>query len=230
VACNALCVACSAAKKGQGSDGTCGNIIDNSDPDNECATQAASTCGTDGMCNGSGACRLWAAGTVCVASSCQNATTQNDPDTCNGSGMCVDGGTTSCLPLVCSGSGCLMSCSNDNQCSTGFHCDTGMCEPDLALGDPCMSDNQCATGFCEDGFCCEDGCSGLCMACSAALTPSMNGQCDFIDEQKDDVSPVCGGNDTCNGAGVCLLANGQPCSGDNQCASNQCNGAGPTCN
>jgi hypothetical protein len=47
-ACNGVCVACSAAKKGSGSDGTCGAIAGGTDPDNECP-------GTSN-CNGAGAC------------------------------------------------------------------------------------------------------------------------------------------------------------------------------
>ena len=37
VACGGLCQACSAAKKGQGANGTCGSILLHTDPDNECA-------------------------------------------------------------------------------------------------------------------------------------------------------------------------------------------------
>ena len=46
-ACTSLCVACTAAKKGSGTDGTCGTIAANTDPDNECVL----------ACNGSGACQ-----------------------------------------------------------------------------------------------------------------------------------------------------------------------------
>jgi hypothetical protein len=45
-ACSTTCVACSNAKSG-GANGTCTNIPNNSDPDNECAA----------ACNGSGACQ-----------------------------------------------------------------------------------------------------------------------------------------------------------------------------
>jgi hypothetical protein len=48
-ACAGTCQACSAVKKGSGIDGTCGNIANLTDPDNECT--GAQTC------NGSGACQ-----------------------------------------------------------------------------------------------------------------------------------------------------------------------------
>jgi hypothetical protein len=46
--CTGICQACTAAKKGSGSNGTCGNILSGTDPDNECAGAAT--------CNGVGAC------------------------------------------------------------------------------------------------------------------------------------------------------------------------------
>lgn len=53
--CTGLCQSCSAAKKGSGADGTCGNIDLGLDPDNECVMNA---------CNGSGACANACNGTV----------------------------------------------------------------------------------------------------------------------------------------------------------------------
>jgi hypothetical protein len=47
LACTGLCQACTAAKKGSGTNGTCGNVGIGSDPDNECPS---------GDCNGSGSC------------------------------------------------------------------------------------------------------------------------------------------------------------------------------
>ncbi|MBI5528387.1 MAG: FG-GAP repeat protein, partial [Deltaproteobacteria bacterium] len=66
-ACSALCMACTAGKKGSGTDGTCGFIASGADPDDDCANDGASSCQKDGTCDGSGACRLYAGGTVCRA-------------------------------------------------------------------------------------------------------------------------------------------------------------------
>ncbi len=40
----------------------------------QCAARRATTCGPDGMCNGSGACRFWAAGTQCAPGTCVGST------------------------------------------------------------------------------------------------------------------------------------------------------------
>src|SRR6185437_15211982 len=124
-ACGGLCQACVASKTG-GTDGTCANIKSGTDPDNECGASAASTCGTNGSCNGSGACALWASGTVCKASSCSAGVEQN-ADTCNGSGTCVSNGTQKCSPYVCGATACKTSCSSDSDCVSGDYCGSGSC-------------------------------------------------------------------------------------------------------
>jgi len=130
--CKDACKACSAAKKGAGSSGTCGNVVAGQDPHNDCTQQQASTCGTDGTCNGAGGCRLWPAGTVCVAGSCaldpaNNFTyLQTNPDTCDGSGKCVDKGTVQCGLLICGGNECKTSCATTADCVLG-DCVGGVC-------------------------------------------------------------------------------------------------------
>src|SRR6185295_11051055 len=94
-ACAGNCVACSAAKKGQGIDGVCGNVASGTDPDSECATDAVATCDHTGTCSGQGACANYAVGTVCAPSTCATGTQQKS-DMCDGSGTCLDGGTQSC--------------------------------------------------------------------------------------------------------------------------------------
>ena len=51
-ACTGTCVTCA----GQGTVGTCVNAQLGTDPRDECAVEAASTCGSTGMCDGTGAC------------------------------------------------------------------------------------------------------------------------------------------------------------------------------
>ena len=75
-ACAGLCQACSAAKKGAGVNGVCGNVAGNSDPDAECADQGPNSCGTNGSCNGSGACTLYTNGTVCGCDRVQQRTAE----------------------------------------------------------------------------------------------------------------------------------------------------------
>src|SRR5262249_660217 len=78
--CTATCQACTAAKKGAGLDGACGNIAANTDPDNECNGAATG--------NGVGACLLSPNGSPCA----------NGPE-CT-SGNCVDG---VCCNTPCTG-------------------------------------------------------------------------------------------------------------------------------
>jgi hypothetical protein len=105
----------------------CKDAIDGTDPKDECSQSAQSTCAQDGTCGG-GACRKWPLGTVCVAQACAGNVQQN-ADTCNGAGACVDGGTTSCGGYVCSGTACLTSCADDAQCQTGagYQCRNNQC-------------------------------------------------------------------------------------------------------
>jgi hypothetical protein len=61
-ACTGTCMACSLSKKQQGTNGTCGPILNGADPDNECVNQGSGSCGTDGFCDGAGACRKYPGG------------------------------------------------------------------------------------------------------------------------------------------------------------------------
>jgi hypothetical protein len=162
VCCDAACVgscrACTMNKTGV-ANGTCSPIQAGMDPDNECATTAASTCGTDGACDGMGACRFHAAGTECVAQSCTGVT-QTNADTCNGSGTCVDNGTTNCTPYACGGTSCRTSCGmakpgDDANCAPAYYCDGvggGACQPKKLTGAACGRGAECLSGVCVD-FC-----------------------------------------------------------------------------
>ena len=57
-ACDGLCVTCAA----QGSVGTCLPADVGTDPRNDCADQGIASCGTDGVCDGTGACRKYSLG------------------------------------------------------------------------------------------------------------------------------------------------------------------------
>ena len=86
-ACTGACSACTAVKNGVG-DGTCGPTLAGTDPDGDCTAMPASTCGTTGVCNGTGACELYAPSTVCAVPSC-SGTVFTPAATCNGSGSCL---------------------------------------------------------------------------------------------------------------------------------------------
>lgn len=98
--CNTGCVACNLS-----GNGTCTNVAaGDPDPHGMCGTQAPSTCGTNGKCNGTGGCQKYAAGVTCAAAVCIN----NAPKTsaCDGSGTCVATTGANCSPYGCGNGAC----------------------------------------------------------------------------------------------------------------------------
>ncbi|HEY3358711.1 MAG TPA: choice-of-anchor D domain-containing protein [Polyangia bacterium] len=243
-ACGGTCQACSAAKKGQGLDGTCGLVVVGSDPDNECADQGAASCGTNGSCDGAGACQRYAPSTVCVAQSC-TGTIRNNARLCNGGGTCAPGGTTDCTPYTCNAGGtdCLASCTLGTDCTAGNYCDgAGHCVWKKSLGTVCGGGNECQSGLCVDGVCCDTPCNGACQACTAAKKGAGgDGTCGNIAAGADpdnecltQAQSTCGTTGVCGGNGACQLypastqCAAQTCSGSTRSAARQCDGTG-TC-
>ncbi len=211
------CQACSAAKKGSGADGTCGNIGDGLPP---------------------------AGPGQCVAGTCVgNTGTVIGAHVCNGSGQCRVGATTMCAPFACNASpaACKTTCATDGDCVSTAHCDTGTstCKTDLDAGTACTRGAQCASGFCADGVCCDKACTGKCEACSAAKKGfGSDGVCDAVTadtDPKDQCAPggeACSAPGTCDGNGACRLfaKNATPCGAttcvDGKVTGKLCNGAG----
>lgn len=208
-ACNSLCMACSASL-GQGQDGQCSPVLSGADPKGDCEATPPSTCGTDGECNGGGACRMHGATATCGASSCMGGV-QTNAKTCDGAGTCISNGATSCAPYVCGGSTCLTSCSITNQCVNGSTCSSSVCSGQKSNGAACGSPNECASTFCVDGVCCDGGCSGTCQACSnAAKGAGADGVCGAVQAGLDPhescaqtAQATCGADGTCDGNGGC---------------------------
>lgn len=125
-ACEGFCQACTAAKKGAGSDGLCGAIEGGLDPDAECAADPPSTCQKSGFCDGAGQCQLYAPLTPCGSSICLNGVLEFA--LCNGTGTCL-GDNASCAPYL--------SCADATSCATS--CTTTL---DCVLGYTCV-DNEC---------------------------------------------------------------------------------------
>jgi hypothetical protein len=168
--------------------GTCKPIAVGSDPDDECAAQAASTCGNTGACSGAGSCQLHPAGTICAPAGCADMITFTYADTCDGAGRCQDLGTKSCSPYRCAGSsGCFTSCYIDLQCEfPEYACSPGQ---RCLLKDtyPCTSGAQCLHGACcgtPFGYC-----------RNPAVDPNHCGACGTVCQPE-------GGTNTCVG-GVC---------------------------
>ena len=183
-----------------GAEGSCQNLVANSDPRSEgCSPEAQDSCGRTGKCDGAGACQLFAAATPCGPPSC-TAGTETGASTCSGAGVCVPGTQRSCGPFVCGPDRCLLSCVGDTDCAAGASCGGGTCATALANGAACSAADTCASGFCTDGICCESACMEPCRQCNGS-TP---GTCTLITVGRDNNStPPCSPPDRCTAGGVC---------------------------
>src|SRR5262249_37016126 len=138
--------------------GLCRPITAGSDPDDECPQQPPSSCGTDGMCNGAGACRKWASGITCTTESCSGAT-YTPARVCDGAGSCAPATNRSCGGYQCGATSCKTMCTSDNDCISGSSCMGNTCMGPKALGATCSKAGECASNFCVDGVCCESACT-----------------------------------------------------------------------
>src|SRR4051812_39769951 len=125
VCCNSACTGVCATCAGQGTVGSCVNAQLGTDPRDECPIEAASTCGSTGMCDGTGACDKYPAGTVCKEMGCA-VSTLTSAFRCDGAGTCMSIPGQSCAPF---------NCATDNRCLT-------ICASDA----DCMAPNSCLNG------------------------------------------------------------------------------------
>jgi hypothetical protein len=198
--CTGTCQACSASKKGQGTDGSCGPIIAASDPDNECTADTKISCTQDGQCDGAGKCRLWASGTDCSATPGANTCTGNKAvgKVCDGVGVCsLNTAGIDCAPQKCVNGACA-ACVTSADCldPNATYCDSaGVCQPRKAQGASCTTSAQCLSTFCVDGVCCAEVCDKGCEWCGDTNAP---GVC----EPAPKGSPK-SGRPACSGTGSC---------------------------
>jgi len=230
-ACTGTCRSCAVPS----SVGTCTNVPDGSDPLGQCADQGATTCGSDGMCDGKAACRRYASGTQCLAPTCTGMTATL-PGRCDGMGTCARGTQQSCDPYTCGTTGtCKTACTTNADCSNGNVCNGTICGKKV-MGADCAAGAECASGSCQQGVCCAGPCTNICMSC--ALSTS-RGVCTAIPANTDPLNQCadaggCGTDGSCNGAGACRLyppglsCGSQTCTGSTQTLAGRCDGAG-TC-
>ncbi|HXJ23164.1 MAG TPA: hypothetical protein VMT03_23300 [Polyangia bacterium] len=231
-ACGGSCQTCVAT----GSEGTCVPRANGEPPRTPtgCAVDPASSCGTDGMCDGAGKCRDYPLGTVCRAGTCDGASVSG-VQVCDGMGACRPGPTMICAPSSCdpAGATCYEFCASSDECASGYACDAkGSCGRRRG-GAACKVNDDCLSGYCADGVCCNSACDGACVACNL---PARAGICWPIDTGvpdphrvcKDQGIPSCGQTGLCDGLGGCALyAFGTACTTPS-CTGNLLNTAG-TC-
>lgn len=178
-------------------------------------------------------------GNPCTTATCDNGVpmTVNDPvgsdcnngDHCNDMAMCVecivdgdcnDGTNPSCFQENC------ISCSDGMKNGDETDIDCGGTHCKKCQGEACADGMECDSSFCADGVCCDTSCTGACKSCGIDAT---KGTCTDIPLGMTDNAPVCGGNNVCNGNGLCKLMNGQDCTNNMDCASDNCAGNPKKC-
>lgn len=176
-------------------------------------------CGTDSVCNGSGACK------------------KSDGTTCTGAGDCLSG---YCVEGYCCNSACTQTCRacnisgslgvctvvpvgySDDSCPSPQSCDgttgAGSCVNKFPIGYACTLSSQCSNGLCVDGRCCSTACTGTCQSCNVAGSA---GTCTNIPSGQED-GALCSGANSCDGLGNCKKDNGQTCATNAECVSSSC--------
>jgi hypothetical protein len=123
-ACTETCHSCNVAS----AVGTCTPVPAGQDPRNVCPADPAASCARDGTCNGAGACRFYAAGSTCGASTC-TGTSETPASTCNGLGTCMATTSRDCGAYACGATACATTCSSGAQCNAGYTCPGTTCQP-----------------------------------------------------------------------------------------------------
>jgi hypothetical protein len=190
------------------------------------------------------------ANNVCVPMQCQNGTQdgmETDQD-CGGPvcGACLNGKNCllprDCQSLFCNSQSHCAACTADTDCDANQFCDTGVCVPDLGVGDSCQRDAQCPGNNCVDTFCCDSSCTGTCMSCRGGSTGGTDGHCAPVsngtdpdnecttppaDSCSDDTHLVqSSAAGTCGGGQCNYNPTTVPC--PNGCFSGMCNASGPS--
>lgn len=216
--CDGPCRSCAVA----GSEGTCSMHGSGTDPENECATQAPSTCGTTGVCDGAGACALHPSSVAC-----DDGMACTSSDACDGSGTCRGAAPTSCAPGA--GNECCLGACGAGGCRT----DPGTCADvcgatQLSVGRTCQGCGGAgAAGACLGGaiqvcdasshaLCQQASCGGATYVCTFAA-----GTWAWRTSTACDDGDACTYGDLCVGGGC--VGTSVSCA-STACATRSCNG------
>jgi hypothetical protein len=127
VCCNSACTGACRSCAMAGSVGQCIAVgLGMADPRQACVVTAPSTCGTNGRCDGAGACQRYAAGTACADATCSGTAWLVPTAVCDGQGSCVIPAALDCTPYVCSNASCRLPCGT-TFCSVDATCEAGAC-------------------------------------------------------------------------------------------------------
>lgn len=228
-----------------------------------CATD--SQCGVSGFCNLGACAPKRAVGQFCYASNQCTSGYCADGVCCGSScaGPCeacdLPGAAGSCSPIAagtdsssecqgglsCNGArACNATCATQAECEAPFHCRSGSCVPDQAVGASCGAGDECVSGFCADGRCCDGPCSGRCQSCNLSgregrcsgypggTDPEAECPLTFCTASFSCLSP-CTSDASCEATAYCDFspplaacrqkrADGSPCQRAAECASGYC--------
>jgi hypothetical protein len=175
------------------------------DPRNVCIDKGASSCGTNGKCDGAAGCDVYQPGTVCAAEHC-DTNVYTPASVCTASGACVAPDAVPCAPFACNGTRCFGACTIDDNCSAGNVCSANSCglKPNGAF---CGDRKECSSANCAQGVCCATPCSSVCKSCAL---PTTMGLCTNVGD---------GGPDP---AGTCLDAGAATCGTNGRCQAGAC--------
>jgi hypothetical protein len=135
VCCDGPCdTACNSCNQ-MGSVGMCSPVAAGAaDPRGRCMDQGVATCGTDGLCDGAGACARYPSGTLCMPGTCPaNAHIIKNVFRCDSQGRCAAAADIDCTPYRCdrTTTTCLTSCTTNTMCAGGgvtCDVDAGVCQ------------------------------------------------------------------------------------------------------
>ena len=179
--CQVSCMSCAV----EGSLGTCSPVKPgNADPQKRCGDLGVASCGTNGSCDGSGACQKYAAGLQCQATCDPNSATLS-VSTCNGSGTCGPPNPQACTPYNCDPSGCKKLCTVQTDCARGY-----VCSP----SGTCVPPEDCMNGIDDDGNgqvdCADQACINAGYTCVPQVPSGFTGPGEVYDGPGP--SPACG--------------------------------------
>src|SRR5213076_2457584 len=119
--------------------------------------------------------RKYPSGTSCGGESCpQGSAMHTGASTCDGSGSCNTGSTSTCANnLLCNASTnkCRTSCSGSGDCVSTAYCNGSSCVARRLPGATCSSPGECTSNLCGGmpGRCCNPG-----PPCTCSLPSSAN--------------------------------------------------------
>ena len=193
-----------------------------------CATEAPSTCGTTGVCDGFGTCAQYPPNSPCGPSSCSGVTAMNTARACDGLGTCEASELRACGTYRCADIACNSKCTTNADCADGIACVAGLCGPKVD-GQACTADADCMNLHCVRdvatgaGICCNTACAGACRSCAlpgaaGRCSPVANGAADPRNMCVDMGAATCGTDSRCDGAMACRrYATGTVCSAGDLC-------------